>query len=203
MTFLTARIPATKTVLRPVLIAASMAFGALSLQSALADTPAAGANQSTMPMRGGVCPHAKHGTGGMWGMMGSPEFAKHVDEKLDDLGAKLHLTEKQQPAWKTYRGYITTSVADFQKKHQGMHGTDQMQAFRDLPTPERMQKMADHMKTMAGNLDQLAKKTGAFYKQLTPEQQTIFDMYQREMHGRRFGQQGQHPAGMGMQKTQQ
>lgn len=157
------------TKLRLAALAASLA-ATLAIQPAMAqNAPPTGAPE-----------HAMHRDG-----KGDP--AAHLQKKLDDLGAKLHLKDSQQAAWKTYRGQITELSA---ARHQRMEGgPERRDQFRNAPAPERLQQAADRMRDGAEQLDKLAKQTGAFYKTLTPEQQTIFDLYQRDMrphrpHGR-------------------
>jgi hypothetical protein len=70
-------------------------------------------------------------------------------------------------------------------RHQHLDGgAEQRQQFKNLPAPERLQKAADRMRDGAEQLDKLAKQTASFYKVLTPEQQTIFDLVQRDMKPR-------------------
>lgn len=121
------------------------------------------------------CPHmGEHG-----------DHAAHMQQKLDDLGTKLHLKDSQQAAWKQYRAQLTELSA---ARHKDMEadGADKHDQVKNLSAPERLQKMADRMRAGADNLDKVAKQTATFYKTLTPEQQTIFDLYQRDlrpMHG--------------------
>lgn len=112
--------------------------------------------------------------------------AAHTQTKLDDLGAKLHLKDNQQAAWKTYRTQLTELSAARHQRSEG--GPKQHEEFRNLPAPERLQKAADHARVGAEQLDKLAKQTATFYKTLTPEQQTIFDLSQPDLKPHRgFG----------------
>lgn len=122
-------------------------------------------------------------------MGGHGDHAAHLQQKLDDLGTKLHLKDNQQAAWKQYRGQIT-EIGATHHKDMKTKGMDKYEQMKNLPAPERLQKMADRMRAKADDLDKVAKQTATFYKTLTPEQQTIFDMYQhnlRSMHGRKHG----------------
>lgn len=167
------------TPMRRAMLAACCA-AAFTLQPALADEK----NLPPTPNKAmhEQCPHM-HG-----------DHMAHMQMKLDDLGEKLHLKDNQQAAWKTYRGQLTDMATQHEKMMPG-DGHDmqkQMQKeMHDTPAPERMQKMADKMRMGAENLDKLAKQTATFYKVLSPEQQTIFDLYQRNMrpHG---GMKGMH-----------
>lgn len=125
------------------------------------------------------CPH----------MDGHGDSAAHIQQKLDDLGTKLHLKDSQQAAWKQYRAQLTELSAAHHKDMEA-NGADKQDQMKNLPAPERLQKMADRMRAGADDLDKVAKQTATFYKTLTPEQQTIFDLYQRNlrpMHGYKHG----------------
>jgi hypothetical protein len=157
---------ATPKALRTFLFASACA-AALTLQPAFADdklAPPAGPKPEH-------CPMMEHG-----------DHAAHVQQKLDELGQKLHLKDNQQSAWKEYRGYITEASAEHTKM-MGDHGKDMHEKMSNLPAPERLQKAADKMREGADALDKLAKRTATFYKTLSPEQQTIFDLYAHQMHG--------------------
>ena len=168
---------ASKKSLHAALMTVSVVLGTWALQPALADTKPAG-----MMAGGGMqgmeqCP-----------MMGAGDYGKHMRQKLDELGTNLHLKDNQQAAWKEYRDYLTQASTDQQKRFEEMRGPDARTKMRDLPAPERLQKMADRMKIAADELDKLAKHTATFYKTLSPEQKTIFDLNQRNMHPRKYMQ---------------
>jgi len=180
----------TKNSLRASLLAATLALSGWAAQPVLAQPHGDGMGMSAKPeqcltKKSGSCPmmKCKHGM---------QYSAEHVAKKLDELGTKLHLKDKQQSAWKDYRDFISAAAADHQKQREGMRDPQKRAEMRDLPTPERLQKMADHMQAKADDMDKVAKKTSAFYKQLSPEQQTIFDLYQRDMHPRKHGHHGKH-----------
>jgi Spy/CpxP family protein refolding chaperone len=126
--------------------------------------------------------------------MDQGDLAKHVEGKLDDLGAKLHLKDSQQAAWKQYRTQISEQFAARQKERGEQRD---MQKNRDLSSPERLQQIAERLRAEADHLDKLAKQTSVFYKTLTPEQQTIFDLYSREMMGHMRGPSPMHGPGPG------
>lgn len=146
---------------------------AASLAAALALQPAMAQDAKTIPPAGKAPEHCTH-------MDGHGDPAVHLQNKLDDLGQKLHLKDNQQAAWKQYRTQLTDAAAAHHKDMEGMK--DKRAEFKDLPAPERLQKMADRMHQHADQLDKLAKQTATFYKTLTPEQQTIFDLSQRDLH---------------------
>lgn len=156
---------ATTPMRRAVLAACCAA--ALTLQPALADDK----NLPPAPNKAmhEQCPH----------MQG--DATAHMQMKLDDLGEKLHLKDSQQAAWKTYRGQLT-DMSTMHEKMKPADGHARGEKMHDMPAPERLQKTADRMRLGAESLDKLAKQTATFYKVLSPEQQTIFDLYQRKMH---------------------
>jgi hypothetical protein len=118
------------------------------------------------------------------------DLAKHTQERLDDLGAKLHLKDSQQAAWKQYRTQLSEQFAAHQKERGEQR--DLQKSRGDLSSPERLQQAADRVRAEADHLDKLARQTSVFYKTLTPEQQTIFDLYYRDMMGLRRGPSSMH-----------
>jgi hypothetical protein len=167
---------ATRNALRATAIAASVTLGAWAIQPAFAQSnggPGPQKAEQCPMMKGEQCPMHKRGYG-----IANP--VEHVTKNLDELGANLHLKDKQQGAWKDYRDYLIQTAGDHQKQREGMR--EQRGTMRDLPAPERLRKMADHMQKKADDMDKLAKKTASFYGTLSPEQQTIFDLHQRKHH---------------------
>jgi hypothetical protein len=165
---------ATRNAFRATVVAASVALAGLAIQPAFADQhggPGMQKAEQCPMMKDRQCPMQK-------GQYGKYDSVEYVTKRLDKLGANLHLKDKQLGAWKDYRDYLIQGAGDRQKQREAMR--EQRGAMRDLPAPERLRKMADHMQKKAADMDKLAKKTAAFYDTLSPEQQTIFDLHQRK-----------------------
>ena len=101
-------------------------------------------------------------------------------ERLSELKAKLNLAPEQDAAWNAF-----ASVSQ-----PGMHrvGGDR-QAMRDefakLSTPERIDRMQARSDMRRAKMAERAEAIKAFYAQLTPEQQKVFDA--EAMTGRHRG----------------
>jgi hypothetical protein len=108
---------------------------------------------------------------------------KHTRNRLDGLEAKLNLKDDQRAAWKTYADAARARAAGMQAFH-GHHGGD----GRDLDTASKLDKAADRMRARADDLKKAAQDTRAFQEVLSPEQQSIFDLYWKPRgHGMRGG----------------
>jgi len=100
-------------------------------------------------------------------------------ERLSGLKAKLNLAPEQEAAWNSF-----TSASQ-----PGMHrmGGDQ-QAMRDefanLSTPERIDLMQARAEMRRAKMAERAEAIKAFYAQLTPEQQKVFDAEAMTKHHR-------------------
>lgn len=92
------------------------------------------------------------------------------DAHLAGLKEKLQLSAGQEAAWNSFAG-----AAQPDSRQQGMDRKAMRGELENLSTPERL----DRMLAMAGKRHALmAERAGtikAFYAQLTPEQQKVFD----------------------------
>jgi Spy/CpxP family protein refolding chaperone len=143
-----------------VLIAALTAFSATSLYAAAPDSPAG-------PHKGD---HEQN-------------RAAHAQKNLDELQQQLHLKDNQQAAWSQYKAFVLTAMSEREKQH-AEHRPDAAGADNSS-TPERLQKLATELRTRAAALEKFAAQTDVFYKTLSPEQKTIFDLHARHHHPRR------------------
>jgi periplasmic protein CpxP/Spy len=115
---------------------------------------------------------------------------ERAQQHLDELEQKLYLTADQQAAWKTYADTALARAADRAKHMEEFHA-QRGDHHGDMDTASRLEHMSQRMRERADELQQMAKDTRAFQQTLTPEQQTIFDLYwksqfQRGMrHGRK------------------
>lgn len=114
---------------------------------------------------------------------GGPGFA-HFDpaaraqKHLDRLGKNLNLKPEQQGAWQAYAAAMTQLAKE---RGQEMDGRRQSlrQGGADIPSPDRLDKLAEQMRKGADSLARLAGETRTFYAQLSTEQKTIFDLQAR------------------------
>ncbi len=106
------------------------------------------------------------GPGGMHGPYGGPgamrghAFAGYGEQQLDQLKARLGITEEQQGAWEAY----TTAVKD----RAEVMSTHREAMFAGTVTPE--QRQAFHQEGF-DQMQKLASASRDLYAALTPEQQ--------------------------------
>jgi Spy/CpxP family protein refolding chaperone len=111
---------------------------------------------------------------------------QHTQKRLDGLQAKLNLKEDQKSAWQAYSDAALARARERSAKLQDFHER-RGEARKDLDTAARLDKAAEMMRARADTLQKVAQDTRTFQQALTPEQQTIFDLYwkaqQRGMRG--------------------
>jgi hypothetical protein len=107
---------------------------------------------------------------------------QRAEKHLIGLEKKLNLKAEQQTAWTTYSDAMMQRARDQAGRMKTFKSRrDEM---RDLDTASKLERMAQWMRERADGLDAMAGETRLFQDSLTPEQQTIFDMYW-EKHSRR------------------
>jgi periplasmic protein CpxP/Spy len=89
-------------------------------------------------------------------------FQKHQKE----LHEKLALTSNQEPAWNTFNE---------KTKPSDMHHKEDWAEISKLSTPERLDHMLTRTKEHEVQVENRVQATKAFYSQLTPAQQKVFD----------------------------
>jgi hypothetical protein len=109
---------------------------------------------------------------------------ERAQKHLDELEQNLHLKAEQQAAWRTYAG-IALARAEERAKHMQEHRAMRDDHHGDMDTATKMEHMAQRMRERADKLQQMAEDTRAFQQTLTPEQQTIFDLYWKSQFGGR------------------
>jgi len=132
-------------------------------------------------------PESKAGCEAMHGQKSHAKWEERRAEHLTELKEKLKLKPGQEAAWNTFAKSSQT----------GMHASDaERKAGRDefakLPTPERLDKMLAMSDMRRAKMAERAKAIKAFYAQLTPEQQRVFDA--EAMPGRHMKGHHSHPA---------
>ena len=96
--------------------------------------------------------------------------------RLDRLNKKLNLTPAQQSAWTNFSSEMLKLAQERAQAMEKWKSADHSK-LRDMSTPDRLERMADRMRTGAERLSRLAGGTKTFYAELSPEQKTIFDLY--------------------------
>jgi protein CpxP len=120
-----------------------------------------------------VSPAAQEGHGGCEAMHGDMDHAKweaHRAEHLSELKAKLKLKPGQEAAWNTFAKSSQPAMHRKDEERKAARGE-----FAKLHTPERLDKMQAMSDMRRASMVERAKAIKAFYAQLTPEQQGVFD----------------------------
>jgi hypothetical protein len=115
----------------------------------------------------GECDHAwsaEHENGG------TARFDKHMAK----LHGALKLTSAQEADWTEFSNKMKPVKMD-KPGHQD---------WKDLSTPDRLDKILDNMKSHEKQMAEHAAAVRAFYGALTPDQQKIFDRQFQAYHHR-------------------
>jgi len=94
----------------------------------------------------------------------------HRAERLSGLKAKLDLAPEQEAAWN-----IFSSASQIGMHRMGGDRKEMREAFAKLSTLERMDRMQARLEMRRVKMAERAEVIKAFYTQLTPEQQKVFD----------------------------
>ena len=141
---------------RVIALAVITAGGALSV-SAYALPDAGAVNKADCAM------HGKHGP------QNHAQRMEQRAQRLAQLKTKLNLSAQQEPAWNAFTA----------SSQQPMITMEERQAMRaemaTLTTPQRIDKMMEMAETRRAHMIERAQATKAFYAQLTPAQQAVFD----------------------------
>lgn len=101
---------------------------------------------------------------------GEGMWAAQRTAHLADLKEKLALTPAQEAAWSAF-----SEATQAGARQRGMNRESMREDFAKLTTPERLDRMQAMAESRQGAMQQRADATRAFYAQLTPEQQRVFD----------------------------
>jgi len=91
-------------------------------------------------------------------------------EHLSELKEKLALKAEQEAAWNTFASTSHASMRSMGVDRQAMRGE-----FEKLNTPQRLDKMLAMSDMRRARMVERAEAIKAFYAQLPPEQQSVFD----------------------------
>lgn len=153
----------------PRRLAAATVIAALALPALAQQPPAAGAAAAPQGHHQAGERHQRHHHG---------DRAQHRAQRLDALKARLHLTAAQEPAWTAF----TTALQPGERPAR-----PDRKEWRQLPTPERIDRMRALRTQHAAEADRRGEATKAFYAALTPEQQKAFDTPPQRRHGHPHG----------------
>jgi Spy/CpxP family protein refolding chaperone len=115
---------------------------------------------------------------------------------MADLKAQLKITPAQEGAWTAYTAAMQPP-ANAQRRGPRMDRAE----FAKLTTPQRIDRMEQFAAERQAQMKQRGDAVKAFYAQLTPEQQKVYD--ERAMRGGRGegqrggGRHGHHGMGPG------
>ena len=100
---------------------------------------------------------------------------------LSALKEKLQLSDEQEPAWNAF-----SAAAQSGPRHHGMDRKAMRDEFEKLTTPQRIDRMLAMSEKRRAALAARAEAVKAFYAQLSPEQQAVFDA-EAMPKGRHYG----------------
>lgn len=115
-------------------------------------------------------------------------MAERHAQRMADLKAKLNITPAQETAWNAYADAMQPP-ADIRRPRMSRD------EFAQLNTPQRIDRMQAFSAERQQRMQQRGEAIKAFYAQLTPEQQQIYD--QQAMRGGRGGKRGGYGMGHG------
>jgi periplasmic protein CpxP/Spy len=113
----------------------------------------------------GECDHA-------WSAEHENDGAARFDKHMAKLHGDLKLTSAQEAAWTEF----STKMKPAKMEKPGHPD------WKDLSTPDRLDKMLDNMKSHEKKMAEHAATVRAFYGALTPDQQKIFDHHFQSYH---------------------
>ncbi len=106
-------------------------------------------------------------------------------ERMSALKAKLQLAPTQEAAWNAFVGAGQSGMKHAGGDRKAMHAE-----FAKLSTPERLERMQAMSDMRRAKMAERAEAIKAFYTQLTPVQQKVFDA--EVMTKRQRGHHGHH-----------
>ncbi len=138
------------TPLRRLLVIAGLSMSVLSA-GALAMSPAGEEGQMRSHMQAAMDP------------------AK-VDARLEKLKSALKLSSNQQAGWQRYADFVRTQAKQHREQFDKMR-----QETPPTRTPERLDRMNEHMQARMKSMETMRDETRRFYDGLTETQKTAFD----------------------------
>lgn len=113
-------------------------------------------------------------------------MAEHHARRMADLKDQLKISPAQEGAWAAYADALQPAPLS-QGPRMGRA------EFGQLTTPQRIDHLQQRAAERQAHLQQRGEAVKAFYAQLTPEQQKLYD--ERALRGGRHGHRGHHRHG--------
>ncbi len=107
------------------------------------------------------------------------------EARLDDLKEKLKLAPSQEAAWQAFTQSAKPGPMMQNGDREAMRAS-----FARMSAPERMDAMLQKADLRRAHMAARADAVKAFYAQLTPEQQAVFDAESMPRDGRGHGHHG-------------
>ena len=165
-----------KSLHRHLLAAGLLASLGLAAVAQTQTSPAAPAGQGA--------PHMMQGEHGRTDPARMERMRAHMEERmakrLGELKQKLQISRGQEGAWETWTAAIKPTP----------HQRPDRAAFEHMTTPERIDRIKAQRTQRAAEMDQRLDATKAFYAQLAPEQQKVFDEVGLRFAARMGGKHG-------------
>jgi periplasmic protein CpxP/Spy len=137
---------------------------------------------SSFAMTAGA-PAGKEGCEARHGQKDHAKWEERRASHLSELKDKLKLSPAQEAAWNTFTRTHQPGM------RQGVDRQAMRAEFEKLSTPQRLDKMLALSDVRRARMVERAQATKAFYAQLSPEQQGVFDA---EVKANRHQGHGQH-----------
>jgi hypothetical protein len=115
-------------------------------------------------------PEGKSGCEARHGQHIHAKWEERRAEHLSELKSKLELKPEQEAAWSAFASASQPAIRSMRGDRQGMHGE-----FEKLNTLQRLDRMLDKADARRARMAERIGVIKAFYAQLTPEQQGVFD----------------------------
>jgi protein CpxP len=117
-----------------------------------------------------VGPEGKSGCEARHGQHIHAKWEERRAEHLSELKGKLELKPEQEAAWSAFANASQQGLRSMSRDRQARHGE-----FEKLNTPQRLDRMLAISDARHARLAERAEVIKAFYDQLTPGQQGVFD----------------------------
>ena len=117
---------------------------------------------------------SKSECGHSWSKEQKDGYAAHFDKRMSALHDNLKLKSSQEASWTEFSNKMKPVKMD-KPGHPD---------WKDLNTPDRLDKILDNMKSHEKQMAEHAAAVRAFYGTLTPDQQKIFDHQFQAYHHR-------------------
>ena len=115
---------------------------------------------------------SKSECGHSWSKEQKDGYAAHFEKRMSALHDNLKLKSSQEASWTEFSNKMKPVKMD-KPGHQD---------WKDMNTPDRLDKILDNMKSHEKQMAEHAAAVRAFYDTLTKEQKKIFDKYFQSHH---------------------